>query len=151
MCMRTLFYKKITKPARQILASDWAQTHFLFSIRDKHSNESWNWFAKSSIPWALPPVLKIFRRLFADLTDSPWVSDDGWRPTELSLLLKFQFVLRDNNNNANLIFIVFSFNKFNYNCAWPLDKLSHLPDFFREKGYFALLITFFSTKADRCF
>ena len=73
-------------------------------IWDKQLNESWNWFAKSSIPWALPPVLKIFRRLFADLTDSPWVSDDGWRPTELSLLLKFQFVLRDNNNNANLIF-----------------------------------------------
>ena len=63
-----------------------------------------NWFAKSSIPWALPPVLKIFCRLFADLTDRPWVSDDGWRPTELSLLLKFQFVLRGNNNNANLIF-----------------------------------------------
>ena len=41
---------------------------------------------------------------FADLTDRPSVSDDGWRPTELSLLLKFQFVLRDNNNNANLIF-----------------------------------------------
>ena len=97
--------------------------------------------------------LKSFAASFADLTDRPWASDDGWRPTELSLLLKFQFVLRDNNNNANLIFIVFSFNKFNYNCAWPLDKLSHLPDFFREKGYFALLIfcSFFSTKADRRF
>ena len=31
--------------------------------------------------------LKSFAAFFADLTDRPWVSDDGWRPTELSLLL----------------------------------------------------------------
>ena len=72
--------------------------------------------------------LKSFPAFFADLTDRPWVSNDRWRPTELSL-------------------IVFSFN----NCTWPLDKLSHLPDFFRENGYFALLFFFFSTKADRRF
>ena len=48
VCMWTLLYKKIAKPARQILASDWAQTHFLCPIRDKHSNESWNWFAKKA-------------------------------------------------------------------------------------------------------
>ena len=48
VCMWTLLHKKIAKPARQILASDWAQTHFLCPIRDKHSNESRNWFAKKA-------------------------------------------------------------------------------------------------------
>ena len=45
---------------------DWAFYAKTFSweqkaIRDKHSNESWNWFVKSSIPEALLHV-KLVRR-----------------------------------------------------------------------------------------
>ena len=35
-----------------------AEKHFLSPITDKHWNESWNWFVKSSIPGALSPVLE---------------------------------------------------------------------------------------------
>ena len=31
----------------------------------KHLNESWNWFVKSNIPWALPPILENFYRRFS--------------------------------------------------------------------------------------
>ena len=41
-------------------------------ITDKHSNESWNWFIKSSTPEALSPVLETS----GTVTDSPWVSED---------------------------------------------------------------------------
>ena len=43
-----------------MLASDWAQK----TITDKHSNESWNRFVKSSIPGAASPVLKRNSRPF---------------------------------------------------------------------------------------
>ena len=35
----------------------WAQKYFLRPIREKHLNESWNSFVKSSIPEGLSPVL----------------------------------------------------------------------------------------------
>ena len=35
-----------------------AEKHILSPITDKHWNESWNWFVKSSIPGALSPVLE---------------------------------------------------------------------------------------------
>ena len=35
---------------------------FLLYILDKYPQESWNWFVKSSIPRAVLPVLKNFRR-----------------------------------------------------------------------------------------
>ena len=47
-----------------MLASDWAQKYFLCLITDRHSNKSWNWFVKSSIPGVLLPVLENFRRSF---------------------------------------------------------------------------------------
>ena len=48
-----------------MLASDWEPKYFLCPCTDKHSNESWNWFAKSSISGALSPVLENFRRCFS--------------------------------------------------------------------------------------
>ena len=42
---------------------DWTRKIFLCPIRDKHSNESWNWFVNSSIPGVISPVLENFRRL----------------------------------------------------------------------------------------
>ena len=41
-----------------MLASHWAQKYFLCPIRDKYSNELWNWFVKNSIPEALSPVVE---------------------------------------------------------------------------------------------
>ena len=35
------------------------------TLQDKHSNESWNWFVKSSIPGTLSPVFKNFHRRFS--------------------------------------------------------------------------------------
>ena len=53
--------KLLTKAARKMLASDWTQK----TITDKHSNKSWNWFVKSSIPGALLPVLENLSRRFS--------------------------------------------------------------------------------------
>ena len=53
---------------------DWTQKIFLCPIRDKHSNESWNWFVNSSIPGVISPVLENFRRRF---------SAPGWPPLGL--------------------------------------------------------------------
>ena len=46
-------------------------------FRDKHSNESWNCFDKSSIPGALSsgPFLKTFAAVYPHPTDRPWVYD----------------------------------------------------------------------------
>ena len=54
-----------------MLVSNWTQ-----KIRDRHSNESWNWFVKSSIPGALSPVLENFLRRFSRRTrpTAPWSS-----------------------------------------------------------------------------
>ena len=63
--------------------------NFLCPIADKHSNKSWNWFVKSSIPGALLPVPENFRRRFS------WLN---W-PT---LGLRGCFYQRNNNNNLKL-------------------------------------------------
>ena len=39
--------------ANVLLASYRTQNYFLCPITDKYSNKLWNWFVKSSIPWAL--------------------------------------------------------------------------------------------------
>ena len=68
---------KIISAARYMLAFDWAQNMFLFlAITGKHSNESWNWFVKSSIRGALLPVLENFRRRFF-LTHRPLKAEMG--------------------------------------------------------------------------
>ena len=43
--------------------------YFLCPVRDKHSNESWNWFVKSSIPGFLSAVLKTLAAVYPDPTD----------------------------------------------------------------------------------
>ena len=53
-----------TPSHKKIMVSDWAQIYFLCPVRDKRSNESWNWFVKSTIPGALSPVLEKFLLLF---------------------------------------------------------------------------------------
>ena len=74
-----------------MLASDWEPKYFLCPSTDKHSNESWNWFAKRSIPGLSRPLLKPFAAVFPDPnnhpwvfhrhysypTDRPWLSEDG--------------------------------------------------------------------------
>ena len=57
-------------------------------IRDKHWNESWNWFVKSKIPGGLSPVLENFRDVSPDRTD--WVSED----VENSETRRYQIFLR---------------------------------------------------------
>ena len=62
----------------KIPGSDWAFYAKTFSraknaIRDKHSNEPWNWFVKSSNAEALSPVLENFRHRFSS-------KGRGWLP-----------------------------------------------------------------------
>ena len=47
------------------------------SITDKHSNESWNWFVKSSIPGTLFPILENFRRHYS-WPNWPPLGLQGW-------------------------------------------------------------------------
>ena len=48
-----------------MLASDWAKKYFLCPIRGQHSNKSWNWFVKGSIPGSFSSVFENFRRRFS--------------------------------------------------------------------------------------
>ena len=51
--------------------------YFLYPTRDKHSNESSNWFVKRGLS---RPFLKTFASVYPDPTDHPWVSEDGHHP-----------------------------------------------------------------------
>ena len=63
-----------SRKQRDSSAGHWLDTKLSFcSITDKHSNKSWNWFVKSSIPGALsPPLLKTFAAVFPDPIDGQW-------------------------------------------------------------------------------
>ena len=60
-----------------MLASDWAKKYFLCPIRGQHSNKSWNWFVKGSIPGSLSSVLENFRRRFSQ-PNLPPLGFRGW-------------------------------------------------------------------------